>query len=194
VSFSTTLALGQTYSWNVLATDSAGNQGWAPADFNVTVDASAPDAPVLVSPANGATSVSTSAALSARVSDPAGGSLTATVSLRKAVAPEFTIIALPDTQHYSEQFPAVFTSQTRWIVDNKVARNIVFVTHEGDVVQNYNLTSEWQAANASMSLLDGVVPYGMALVIMTSRQRCSTSISRTRVTRTSPGTEATTRT
>ena len=46
---------------------------------------------------------------------------------------------LPDTQHYSEAFPAIFTSQTQWIVDNKEARNIVFVTHEGDIVEHNDL-------------------------------------------------------
>ena len=45
---------------------------------------------------------------------------------------------MPDTQHYSESFPAIFTSQTQWIVDNKDARNIVFVTHEGDIVNQNN--------------------------------------------------------
>ncbi len=67
------------------------------------------------------------------------------MSLRQAAAPEFTIIALPDTQHYSEAYPAIFTSQTQWIVDNKDARNIVFVTHEGDIVEHNNLASEWEA-------------------------------------------------
>jgi hypothetical protein len=161
VDFATTLSAGQTYFWNVKVTDTAGAQSWAPSDFDVTVDASAPDEPMLSSPADGATGVVTSPALSALVSDPSGGSLSVRVGLRPAVQPEFTIIVLPDTQHYSEAFPAVFTSQTQWIVNNKAARNIVFVTHEGDIVEHNNLLSEWQAANASMSLLDGVVPYGM---------------------------------
>ena len=83
------------------------------------------------------------------------------MALRQPAAPEFTIIALPDTQHYSESFPAIFTSQTQWIVDNKAARNIVFVTHEGDIVNQNNVLSQWLVANANMSMLDGVVPYGM---------------------------------
>ena len=99
--------------------------------------------------------------LAALFGDPGGGTVQARFSVRRAAEPEFTIIALPDTQHYSEAFPAVFTAQTQWIVDNKAARNIVFVTHEGDVVEHNSLVSEWQAANASMSLLDGVVPYGI---------------------------------
>lgn len=161
MNFTTTLAAGQKYFWNVKVTDTAGAQSWAPADFDVTVDTSVPDEPLLVSPAHGATGVVMPPSLSAMVSDPNGGPLTVRVGLRTAVQPEFTIIVMPDTQHYSEAFPAVFTSQTQWIVDNKAARNIVFVTHEGDIVEHNNLLSEWQAANASMSLLDGVVPYGM---------------------------------
>jgi len=161
VSFSTTLAVGQTYYWNVRATDSTGAQSWAPSDFDLTVDANSPNDPQLVSPANGSSGVVTSPALSALVSDPAGGFLNVSVALRKAAAPEFTIIALPDTQHYSEAFPAVFTSQTQWIVDNKDARNIVFVTHEGDIVEHNNLDSEWLVAIDAMGKLVGKVPYGM---------------------------------
>jgi hypothetical protein len=161
VAFSATLAAGQTYYWNIRVTDAEGRQGWAPSDFELVIDLAAPDAPVLVSPADGATDVDPSATLRARVSDPSGGQLTAGVELRTAADSEFTIIVLPDTQHYSEAFPAVFTSQTRWIVDNRAARNIVFVTHEGDIVEHSTLVTEWERANTSLSLLDGVVPYGM---------------------------------
>ena len=35
---------------------------------------------------------------------------------------------------YSEGVPSGFTAQTQWIVDNKDARNIVFVAHVGDIV------------------------------------------------------------
>ncbi len=67
---------------------------------------------------------------------------------------------MPDTQFYSESYPAIFTSQMQWIIDNKDARNIVFVTHEGDIV-NQNTVIQWERANTSLSMLDGVVPYGM---------------------------------
>ena len=137
VSFTTVLPIGQTYYWNVQITDWDGAQTLAPSDFELTVDASAPDAPVLVSPAHGSTGVATSPTLSAVVSDPGGGALSVSVALRQPAAPEFTIIALPDTQHYSEAFPAMFKSQTQWIVNNKDARNIVFVTHEGDIVNQH---------------------------------------------------------
>jgi hypothetical protein len=161
VSFTTTLALGRTYLWNVRVTDVLGQQSWASSDFELTVDAASPNQPVLIAPSDGATGISLAPTLQLSVSDPGGGSLNVSVALRRAAAPEFTIIALPDTQHYSESFPAIYTSQTQWIVDNRAARNIVFVTHEGDIVEHNSIDLEWQRANASMSLLDGVVPYGM---------------------------------
>ena len=158
--FSATLPLG-THFWNVRVIDTDGQASFAPADFHLTVDVGAPNAPVLISPANGAADVPTNVSLRAMVSDPSGGTLTTTATLRKAAEPEFTIIALPDTQHYSEAFPEIFTAQTQWIVNNKDLRNIVFVTHEGDVVEHQGTILEWQRANTSMSLLDGVVPYGI---------------------------------
>jgi hypothetical protein len=160
LSFPVDVVSGQTYFWNVQVTDTAGQQSWAPVDFQLTADQTAPDEPVLISPLNEAGAVDPSATLSARVSDPSLDPLTVNVELRRAPAPEFTIIAMPDTQFYSESYPAIFTSQTQWIVDNKEARNIVFVTHEGDIV-NQNTTTQWVRANQSLSMLDGVVPYGM---------------------------------
>ena len=77
---------------------------------------------------------------------------------------EFTVVALPDTQNYVERglYPEIFTAQTQWIADNIVAHNIVFVTHEGDVVDHADSTLEWDFAIESMALLHDVVPYGIA--------------------------------
>lgn len=160
VQFPGQVPLGQTYFWNVRATDTIGQQSWAPVDFQLTADASIPNEPVLRTPLNEAVNIGSPATLSATVTSPDGGSLDVSISLRRAPAEEFTIIAMPDTQHYSETYPAIFTAQTQWIIDNKDARNIVFVTHEGDIV-NQNTTTQWQRANTSLSMLDGVVPYGL---------------------------------
>ena len=81
--------------------------GWswgpgAPYDI-VIVPNNAPDVPTLVAPANGATDVAAPPALEVGVSDPDGGSLTTTFYGREVGAPageEFTIVVLPDTQHY----------------------------------------------------------------------------------------------
>ena len=73
----------------------------------------------------------------------------------------FTIIVLPDTQFYSESYPEVFDNQTQWIVNNIESMNIVFVTHLGDVVDNWDVMEQWENANRSMSKLDGNVPWGI---------------------------------
>jgi hypothetical protein len=84
----------------------------------------------------------------------------------RPAAAEFTVVVLPDTQYYTwvenifyQQFgPAIFHSQTQWIVDNRVNENIAFVIHEGDITQLNNHT-QWQIADSAMSTLDGKVPY-----------------------------------
>jgi len=75
---------------------------------------------------------------------------------------EWTLIALPDTQMYTESNPEIFTAQTQWIVDHRKALNIQMVVHEGDIVQR-NSALEWERADASMSLLiDADIPLTMA--------------------------------
>ncbi|MCA9580494.1 MAG: metallophosphoesterase [Myxococcales bacterium] len=76
--------------------------------------------------------------------------------------PPFTIAALPDTQHYSLSFPLIFAQQTQWIRDHRADEDIVFVLHEGDITHR-NTTDEWKAAHGSMQLLDGVIPYAIAI-------------------------------
>jgi K319L-like, PKD domain len=85
--------------------------------------------------------------------------------------PDFTIIAMPDTQFYAASFPATFNAQTQWIVNNKNALNIVYVAQLGDCVDNASLTSQWDVANAAMGLIENPtttglphgIPYGMAV-------------------------------
>ena len=75
---------------------------------------------------------------------------------------KFRIVLLPDTQKYlqNNNNPDIFTKQTQWIANNHLDQNIKFVMHEGDIVHNNN-HAEWQLADTSMSLLDGVVPYSL---------------------------------
>jgi hypothetical protein len=70
----------------------------------------------------------------------------------------FTIAVLPDTQFYSENYPANYLAQTRWIVENQAKRNIACVLHLGDIT-NRNTPKEWQNAAAAMKELDGHLPY-----------------------------------
>ena len=75
----------------------------------------------------------------------------------------FTVVALPDTQLYSEIYPDIFLSQTRWIAENADAQRIVMVCHLGDITQTGSNLGQWNNADAAMSNLDGLVPYGIAM-------------------------------
>jgi len=82
--------------------------------------------------------------------------------LNKTSEGEFTIIVLPDTQKYSQDYPEIFSSQTQWIVDNKDELNIKFVIHEGDIVDDSNEIEQWNNANESLSILDeNSIPYSV---------------------------------
>jgi fibronectin type 3 domain-containing protein len=139
-----------------------------------------PDAPVLNSPADGATGVSTSPTLDVNVSDPDSDDLTVTFYGRPASTnpppgPDFTIVALPDTQYYTSSLnggsPAIFYSQTNWILSNIASRNIVFVSQLGDCTEHgdqYEI--EWQNADTAFRTIENPVttnmqdgmPYGIA--------------------------------
>ncbi len=152
------------------------NWNWvAGAPFNLNLP---PDPPILIAPTNDELGVSTSPPLEISVSDPDNDDLTVTFrgkAVSAPVQPDFTIIALPDTQYYSQSFPEIFEAQTQWIVDNQEAMNIVFVTQLGDCVENGDgtpenpNTQEWLNADLAMSLLEGPVttmlpdgiPYGI---------------------------------
>lgn len=79
------------------------------------------------------------------------------VAIAQAGAAErFSVIALPDTQNYSKD-PAltpVFRAQTGWAAANKDARNIAFVTHLGDIVNEGSQVDQWERARGAVDLLD----------------------------------------
>ncbi len=114
-------------------------------------------------PADGEMGMSpASVSLGAVVQGPGGPGGPVDVRFYGREKPDFTIVVLPDTQYYSRHHPEIFDAQTQWIVDNAVARHIVFVAHEGDITNAHRGRQiEWDRARASMSLLDGVVPYGV---------------------------------
>ncbi|MBN1590584.1 MAG: metallophosphoesterase [Pirellulales bacterium] len=73
----------------------------------------------------------------------------------------WTMIVLPDTQHYSLTYPDIFTAQTQWIADHKTSHNIQMVVHEGDIT-HLKTVAEFDNAKKSMSVLDAAgVPYSM---------------------------------
>lgn len=74
---------------------------------------------------------------------------------------KFTLIVLPDTQHYSEYYTHFFEDQVRWIVDQVEVRNIVFVAHAGDIVEHYDSLREWEVADSALSELEDMVPFSV---------------------------------
>ena len=99
------------------------------APFNLVFN-NAPNMPVLNTPANGATGQTTSPNLSVNVSDPESQPLNVTFFGRATNGPpaaDFTLVAIPDTQHYVDDTnpndadgdrALTFTQQTQWIVSS----------------------------------------------------------------------------
>ena len=156
-------AVGDTSGNGASGTVTNNNYQWTlGAPFNVNY---APDAPTLNAPAIGSTVMTLSPTLSVNVSDPDTTNLTVTFYGRALSAMPnltFTLAVLPDTQNYSATYPQIFISQTQWIVDNRISRNIAYVAHEGDIVNDSNVTTQWTNADTAMDLLDAAyVPYGV---------------------------------
>ncbi len=83
----------------------------------------------------------------------------------------FTVAVLPDTQFYSQTYPDTFKAQARWVVANRSAEAIAFVSHLGDIVQTGSSGAQWVNADAAMDILDGnlaaspdgLVPYSASI-------------------------------
>jgi concanavalin A-like lectin/glucanase superfamily protein/slime mold repeat-containing protein len=162
---------------NVLAVQAV-NVSPGSSDLSLIVELRAtnapPAAPTNPSPASGSTGVALNPTLCVDVSDPDGGTLTATFSGREvtgAPADDFTIIALPDTQYYSASFPATYAAQTQWIVDHRVERNIVYVTELGDCADNATINQQYVNADAAWDIIEANpytgqpfgLPFGIAV-------------------------------
>jgi hypothetical protein len=83
-------------------------------------------------------------------------------------SPDFTVVALPDTQYYTDEARGgkfeMFTSQTDWVAHNKTRENIKAVIGLGDIVDNSEAAAEWQRADAAYRILDrAAVPYAPVL-------------------------------
>jgi hypothetical protein len=86
---------------------------------------------------------------------------TSTATVAQSAEDYWTLVAIPDTQFYSEtdRLAAFAREQTQWVVDNLDSERIEFVSHEGDLVENGDDTDEWDRIDTAMSTLDGAVPY-----------------------------------
>jgi hypothetical protein len=142
---------------------SASGPVWSTSTFNNL----APNQPAGPSPADNSTVTSASPTLCATVSDPNGGNLQVNFYGRKKTTPgaKFTIIALPDTQFYTEEpqgansggggHNGIFKSQTQWIANRRVDSNIAFVVQLGDCAQNGDMHEvEWRRADTAMKNIE----------------------------------------
>lgn len=153
---------------------------WHRAEGVKFIGNSVPFTPTLMSPGNSATNISTSPDLKVSVADPEADNLIVTWygKMANTNGADFTLIALPDTQYYVSALhggtPEMFTAQTQWIVNNRAAKNIVYVAHLGDCVENGDNngnTIEWERANTSLKLLERAtgtgfidgIPFGLAV-------------------------------
>ena len=75
------------------------------------------------------------------------------VTVAQEVTNGFSIIAVPDTQYYSQDFPQIFANQTRWIVKKASDLNVVFVVQLGDLVNHWESLPQWENAAKSMNTL-----------------------------------------
>ncbi len=75
----------------------------------------------------------------------------------------WTLSVLPDTQNYAsdEEYLEHARRQAEWIRDNVEEFNIVFVTHEGDLVNDGSSEKQWDRIETALEPLDDEVPYSV---------------------------------
>lgn len=79
----------------------------------------------------------------------------------------FTVVVLPDMQyqtHLSPQGgnPTIFTRMIHWIAERASEDGIGLVLQVGDIT-DHNQPGQWEVAQNSLYLLDGVVPYALTV-------------------------------
>jgi len=93
------------------------------------------------------------------VASATNGQASAQAPAAAAAAENFTLIMLPDTQYASESWPEVYRAQMQWVDDQQAARNIRYVLHVGDVVDNSDQQYQWNNSKSAMGLPTDDVPY-----------------------------------
>ncbi len=76
----------------------------------------------------------------------------------------FRIAVLPDTQHYSRNWPQHFRNQTRWALreSRRQSNPIIGALNLGDITDN-NSTVQWQTAMSALSLWFGRLPFALTI-------------------------------
>lgn len=78
---------------------------------------------------------------------------------------KFTLVVIPDTQREVRSVDPRFDNRMKWLVDNRSALDIRFVTHTGDVVDwDTSDHIQYKRASTGFTLLDNAqMPYAVAL-------------------------------
>ncbi len=137
------------------------------------LDRGLPPGIIAAEPANDAALTSSKADLSLTLTDPEDKSFEVTFYLRElTTADDFSMVVMPDTQYYtrSGDDPDLFYGQTKWIMANRDSHNILGAIHNGDIVDNATVLSQWAIADKAMAFLeepltglpDGL-PFGVAV-------------------------------
>lgn len=172
-----------TFSLTAKATDNGGAVTTSAAvSITITPNSNQPPVITATTPAADATGIGASTTLNVSLSDPESDAMTVTFYGRKTTpatpGADFSFIQVPDTQFYSENTGrnpsaggtgaviGIFNTQTQWITDNRDLRNVAFVAHMGDMVQNGDsIQQEWINASGAMAKIENQTttlrPYGL---------------------------------
>ncbi|MFC5987238.1 S-layer homology domain-containing protein [Marinicrinis lubricantis] len=72
----------------------------------------------------------------------------------------YNIVFVPDIQKPIRYMPEIVDEQTKWLVRHSEENNIAFTAFMGDIVDEYNVTDQWLAANKAITYLDVAdIPY-----------------------------------
>ncbi|RAV06585.1 S-layer homology domain-containing protein [Paenibacillus sp. YN15] len=75
---------------------------------------------------------------------------------------DFSFAWITDTQYYTESWPHHYLQQNQWIVDNAKEWDIRYTIHTGDVVDEWDMDYQWQAADKAMKIFeDNGMRYGV---------------------------------
>src|SRR5690606_30756398 len=58
---------------------------------------------------------------------------------------------------------SIFEAEVGWILESREQQNIVFVSHVGDIVNEYGSDDEWKIARKNMLKLRGEIPFGFSV-------------------------------
>ena len=163
-----------TYNWSgvavgdyTLTARATDNVGASTTSAAVVVHVLANQPPTIsqTAPADLASVATPATNLALSLTDPEAQPLTVTFYGREKTATagaDFTLVTLPDTQFYTSNtsYFSNFTAQTQWIVAQRNALNIAFVSHMGDMTDG-STAPEFARGDTAMKIIEEPVTMGL---------------------------------